>query len=134
MSTTKELICVVCPAGCNIKVELDGEGKIVSVTGNTCFRGKEYAESEVTNPTRTLTSTVPVYFSENAEPVMLPVRTNRPIPRGKLGEAMEIIHKTKVVSAEGVKVGGVVIADFSRKLGIEGDVDLIACKSVAPHK
>ncbi len=134
MNTTKELTCVVCPAGCSIKVELDGEGKIVSVTGNTCFRGKEYAESEITNPTRTLTSTVPVYFSENAEPVMLPVRTNKPIPKGKLGEAMEIIHKTKVTSPDGVKIGSVVIANFSRTLGIEDEVDLIACKSITPNK
>ncbi len=134
MNTIKELTCVVCPAGCGIKVELDGEGKIVSVTGNTCFRGKEYAESEITNPTRTLTSTVPVYFSENAAPVMLPVRTNKPIPKGKLTEAMEIIHGTKITSADGVKSGSVVIADFSRKLGLGDDVDLIACKSITPHK
>ena len=36
---TRELTCIVCPLGCRIKVELDGD-KIVSVTGNTCPRGK----------------------------------------------------------------------------------------------
>lgn len=133
MSITKVLTCVVCPAGCNIKVELDRDGKIVSVTGNTCFRGKEYAESEVTNPTRTLTSTIPVYYKEDAAPVMLPVRTNKPIPKGKLSEAMEIIHKTKLVSPDGVKTGNIVIVNLSRELGIDGEVDIIACKNILPR-
>ena len=53
---TKELTCVVCPAGCPMTVTLDENGNVVSVTGNTCARGKKYAESEITkqqmaNPT-----------------------------------------------------------------------------------
>ncbi len=132
MSTTKELTCVVCPAGCNIKVELDGKGHIVSVTGNTCFRGRDYAESEITNPTRTLTSTVPLCFTEDSSPIMLPVRTSRPIPKSKLKEAMEIIHETKVVSKTGINTGDVIVDNLSRRLGIEGEADLIACKSVKP--
>ena len=41
--TEKELVCVVCPMGCRITVTLNGD-EIVSVTGNSCPRGKAYAE------------------------------------------------------------------------------------------
>ena len=38
----KELICIGCPLGCNLTVEMDG-GQVVSVNGNTCKRGDDYA-------------------------------------------------------------------------------------------
>ena len=47
----RELICIGCPLGCMIQVEMDG-AEVVSVTGNTCKRGDDYARKEVTNPTR----------------------------------------------------------------------------------
>ena len=37
---TKELTCVVCPAGCPMIVELDENNNVLYVTGNTCARGK----------------------------------------------------------------------------------------------
>ena len=36
------------------------DGKVVSVTGNTCPRGEAYARKEVTDPTRIVTTTVRV--------------------------------------------------------------------------
>ena len=56
----KNLTCVACPLGCSITVELDDNGQILSVTGNTCKRGDAYARTEMTNPTRSLTTTVKV--------------------------------------------------------------------------
>ena len=53
----RKLICIGCPMGCPLTVEIDG-GEVVSVTGNTCKRGDVYARKEVTNPTRIVTSTV----------------------------------------------------------------------------
>lgn len=117
---TKELTCVVCPAGCHITVELDG-GKVLSVTGNTCIRGKNYAESEITNPVRTLTSSVKIKTEKGF--IMLPVRTDKPIPKSKLFAGMDLIHKAGVSLP--VKAGDVIIKDF-----IEEGTDLIACKSV----
>ena len=38
----KELICIGCPLGCAITVTMDG-GNVVSITGNTCKRGSDYA-------------------------------------------------------------------------------------------
>ncbi len=117
--TTRELTCVVCPAGCHMTVTLDDGGAIRSIEGYTCLRGKNYAESEITHPVRTLTSTVPVTTAAGKR--MLPVRTDRAIPKEKLFEAMEIIRKTRAKAP--VSAGDVLIADF-----IEAGTNLIACR------
>ena len=119
MTTKKELTCVVCPAGCHMTVTLGEDGAIEAIEGYTCMRGKNYAESEITHPVRTLTSTVPV--STAAGKRMLPVRTDRAIPKEKLFEAMEIIRKTRAKAP--VSTGDVLIADF-----IEAGTNLIACR------
>ena len=116
---TKELTCVVCPAGCKILVTLDENNQVTEVTGHTCPRGKKYAESEVTNPVRTLTSTVTVQTKDGAK--MLPVRTDKPIPRPTLFDAMTIVRNTIVTAP--VKTGDIICADF-----IEEGTSLIACK------
>lgn len=56
----KDIICVACPMGCQISVELNDDGEILSVTGNTCKRGDAYARTECTHPERSLTTTVKV--------------------------------------------------------------------------
>ena len=33
----RELTCIVCPKGCQLKVELDDNKKIISVEGYTCY-------------------------------------------------------------------------------------------------
>ena len=116
---TKELTCVVCPAGCKVLVTLDENNQIVDVTGHTCPRGKKYAESEVTNPVRTLTSTVTVQTKDGY--AMLPVRTDKPLPRPTLFEAMDIVRKT--IAKAPVKTGDVLVENF-----IEPGTNLIACK------
>ena len=45
----KELTCIRCPMGCVMSIE-EKDGQFI-VTGNTCPRGREYAVSEMTNPT-----------------------------------------------------------------------------------
>ena len=52
-----ELICIVCPKGCHLKVD---EENGFAVTGNGCPRGEAYGYKELTNPTRVITSTVRV--------------------------------------------------------------------------
>ena len=115
--TTKELTCVVCPAGCRITVTLT-DGVVTEVTGNTCPRGKKYAETEVTHPVRTLTTTVGI---TSAMHHMLPVKTSRPIPREDLMDAMAQLSGFTVSAP--VHTGDVLIADF-----IEMGCDLVACK------
>ena len=66
---TKQLNCINCPLGCLLTVTLE-DGKITSVTGNTCPRGEKYAHQELTDPQRMLTSTVRI---EGGELPLLPV-------------------------------------------------------------
>lgn len=86
----RNLTCIICPMGCSIDVELT-DRKVISITGNTCKRGAEYAKTECTNPMRTVTTTV---RCENGE--VIPVKTDRMIPKEKIRECMEIINSTVV--------------------------------------
>lgn len=117
--TTKELTCVVCPAGCRITVTLDDNDHVADVTGNTCIRGKTYAQSEVTHPVRTLTSTVVIETSDGQK--MLPVKTDRPIPKEALFDAMALVRRFSAKAP--VKTGDILIADL-----IEEGTNLVACK------
>ena len=116
----KEFTCIVCPAGCPLSVELDEDGVVLSVTSNTCRRGELYAKEELTDPRRTLTSTVKI---EGRELMMLPVRTDKGIRRDAMTEAMEIL-KTVTVKLP-VKRGDTVLENFT-----EDGITLIACKTV----
>ena len=39
---SRNLTCIGCPMGCLMTVEMEN-GEVVSVTGNTCKRGDDYA-------------------------------------------------------------------------------------------
>ena len=100
----RELTCIACPLGCSIVVTLE-EKDVVSVVGNACPRGKEYAINECTNPKRTVTTTI---RCENGE--LVSVKTSKPIPKEKVFEAMEIINST--VAKLPLTVGDVIIPDL----------------------
>ena len=99
----RELTCIVCPIGCQLTVELEN-GKVTAVGGNTCPRGKVYAENECTNPQRTITSTV-----KCSDGSMVAVKTDRTIPKEKMFECMEIINN-KILDFP-VSIGDVIIED-----------------------
>ena len=88
----KEIICTVCPRGCHIQVEGEGE-KILSVAEYGCKRGLEYASNEFAHPVRILTTTVKMAGVSND---LLPVRSNKPLPKEKLFDCMAAICKTEV--------------------------------------
>lgn len=84
-----ELICIVCPRGCHIKVD----GK--NISGNSCPRGYEYALKETSHPERVLTTTIRVVSGSCR---VCSVRTNKAIPKELVFDAMKIINKTSVKS------------------------------------
>lgn len=84
----RKLTCIVCPLGCDLTVEIDG-GAVKSVSGNTCPRGKAYAENECTHPVRVVTSIV-----RSKSGIMVPVKTSKAIPKEKVFDAIKIINKT----------------------------------------
>jgi CxxC motif-containing protein len=93
----------VCPLGCDLEAELEN-GKVVSVTGNTCPRGKVYAETECTFPTRTITSTI-----KCEDGSLVCVKTDRPIPKDKIFECMKVINAKKAHLP--ISIGDVIIED-----------------------
>ncbi len=101
----KFLTCIECPIGCEIEVETQN-GEILSVKGNTCPRGKVYAENEVTCPKRVVTSTV---RAKNG--VMVPVKTDKPVKKSEIFAVMEKINKT--VCALPVKIGDILVENIS---------------------
>ncbi len=101
----RELICIGCPMGCPVMVEMDGR-EIVSVSGNTCPRGDVYARKEVTNPTRIVTSTVKV---EGGLVEMISVKTKEDIPKDKIFDCMRALKGITVKAP--VHIGDVILAD-----------------------
>ncbi len=116
---TRELTCIGCPMGCALTVELDG-GEVVSVTGNTCKRGEDYAKKEVTNPTRIVTSSVVVTGGTLSA---VSVKTQYDIPKDKIFDCVKAL-KEVVVKAP-VHIGDVVLTDVAGT-----GVDVIATKNV----
>ena len=104
MKMIRELTCIVCPKGCQLKVELEGK-KVLSVTGNTCKRGVVYAENECVAPMRTLTTTAAVEGGG-----VVPVKTDKTIPKELLFEAMKAVNEARV--PKDAKLGYVVIENL----------------------
>ena len=84
----RNLTCIVCPMGCSIDVEIEN-GEVLSVMGNTCKRGAEYARNECISPVRTITSTV-----RCSDGSVIPVKTDKPIPKDKIFDCMKLINAT----------------------------------------
>lgn len=106
----KELICIVCPRGCHLQVDTENGYKVI---GNACARGPAYAIEELTNPKRTVTSTVKI---QNTHIPRLPVKTSADIPKQHIFDAMALLNDV-VVSAP-VCVGDVIIPNILN-LGID---------------
>lgn len=113
----KELICIVCPKGCHLKVD---EENGYQVTGNSCPRGAVYGREELLNPVRTVTSTVKL---EGSSRTRLPVKTAKPIPKSRLFEAMQAINAATAHAP--VTAGDPVIADL---LGL--GISVVATKTI----
>ena len=105
MAETKRIICTSCPVGCELTVTFDDEN-ILEVEGNTCKLGIDYAEQEIFDPRRMVASTVKV---KNGYHPLVPVYTERPVPKPKIFEVLAEIRKVEVEAP--VKINDVVIED-----------------------
>ena len=97
----RNIICTVCPRGCLMEAV---SGASITVTGNTCPRGEQYAVAECTNPVRTITSTM-----KCSDGSVISVKTDRTIPKDKMTECMEIINQNTVKLP--ISIGDVIIKD-----------------------
>lgn len=98
----RELTCIGCPLGCQVTVEMDGD-IIRNISGYTCNRGKVYAEKEVTNPTRIVTSTVRV---EGGERPSVSVKTREDIPKSRIFDVARALKDVYVKAP--VKIGDII--------------------------
>jgi CxxC motif-containing protein len=99
-----ELICIVCPQGCHLKVD---PSKNYEVSGHTCERGEDYGKQEIGNPTRVITSTVCI---SGAELPRLPVKTDKPIPKEKISDVMKLLDGLEMKGP--VQTGTIIVKDI----------------------
>lgn len=108
----KVIRCIVCPTGCQIQAI--SKGSDIVFEGYTCKRGLEYAEQEYFEPKRILTTTIRV---ENGFLPLIPVRTDKPILKEKLNEALIEIAKIQVKAP--IKMGEILMENL---LGLQSNV------------
>ena len=77
------------------------------MAGAKCPRGTAYAISEVQNPVRILTATV---IAIGLDLKLIPVRTDKPIPKKDMIRAAEEIGKMRIEAP--VKAGGTIAENF----------------------
>jgi len=120
----KHFTCVTCPVGCEVDVELQN-GSIVSLKGNKCDKVKEFVLQELKEPMRVLTTTVRI---EGAKWAMLPVRTNKSIPKRlflqAIGELASIdlkapVHISEVIIRDIAGSGANIVATRTMELRSE---------------
>lgn len=119
----RELICIGCPLGCMMTVEMDGP-QILSVSGNTCPKGKSYAEKEVISPTRMVTSVVRVSGGEKTQ---VSCKTNKDIPKGKIFDVVRALKDVRVEAP--VHIGDKLVSDVAGT-----GADIVATANIAARQ
>jgi len=100
------LLCTNCPFGCQLGVE-HNEDEILQVNGNRCKKGLDYAEKEIFNPQRIITTTVSI---SNSIISLLPVKTDCSIAKNLSFKVIEYASKLQLNAP--VKMGDVVIKNI----------------------
>lgn len=113
-----KLTCIICPLGCRIDVKLEND-KIVDISGHSCPRGVKFAETEVYNPQRMLTSIVSL---EGGEYPFLPVISEKEVPKDKLRDCISLLQTMQVKAP--IKMGDIVQNNI-----LETGVNIIAAKT-----
>lgn len=86
----KELICIICPKGCHLRIDEEQDYK---VSGNGCLRGIEYAKNEVTHPMRMITSTIRI---QHARYPRVSVKTSIAVPKECIWDIMRRLCELEV--------------------------------------
>jgi len=118
----KEFICILCPNGCEITVELDDEStdSLLRLEGASCQRGGEYVQQELFAPQRNIATSVKV---ECGNLPLVSVRLTDAIPKERIFDVMDEIKKITLQAP--VSIGQVIIENV---LGLQRDV--IATKHI----
>ena len=117
----KHFTCVTCPVGCEVDVELQS-GNIVSMKGNKCDKVKEFVLQELKEPIRVLTTTVRI---KGAKYAMLPVRTDKPIPKRLFTQVIEQLESIDLQAP--VNMSDVIVKDVAGS-----GANIVATRTMAP--
>jgi CxxC motif-containing protein len=106
----KELICVICPNGCQLEADIEENHRIFvkEIRGHLCEKGPEWAEQELVNPMRTIASNIII---EQGDFPLVSVRTDSPIPLKKIFDVMKEIKAIRLEAP--VKTGDILIENVS---------------------
>lgn len=116
---TREIVCVLCPMGCKMNVEIK-KGEIIKIENAECGRGKDYSIQEVKSPVRDFFTTVRV---KGGRIPILSVRSNKPIPKDMLIPCASEL--AGVILSAPVRLGDTIIKNILN-LG----VDIVATKDI----
>ena len=101
------IICIVCPVSCPVDVEWTREGGVSGIKNHLCRLALNYVESELFDPRRLLTTSMPV---DGGDWPLVSVKTGPPIPKHMMLEAMDEIIGKRVKAP--IKVGDVLMKDL----------------------
>ncbi len=119
----REMICINCPIGCNLKVYGDNEENI-RVEGNKCPRGLQYGKDEVLNPKRMVTSSVPLRKDENTGIYqMISVKTSEAVPKELI---FSVIKEIKSIDLKSKGIKKIEVGDILLENVCNTGVDIVA--------
>jgi CxxC motif-containing protein len=117
----RKIRCIICPEGCPMQAEYEADSKkIISLEGYKCKKGIKFADDEITNPLRTLTTTISI---DSRISQRLPVRSNIPAPKEKIAFMVKAVKQIRAKAP--IKMGEIIMADI---LGT--GVDIISSATV----
>ncbi len=107
----RELVCISCPVGCRLEAERNDDGSL-TVTGNQCPKGEEWAREEINAPKRVVTTTVAVDAGGRGknDRSRVPVRTDKPLPVESIAPLLQKLHSMTVQAP--VRLGDIILGDF----------------------
>lgn len=112
------LICIGCPKGCNLMVQQ--QDSQLTISGQCCLKGEEYARQEILYPLRIVTSTVKITHAIHSQ---LPVVTSQPVLKNEIKTVMAALRGIEVKAP--VVVGQVIVSQ-----GDKLPCDFIATRSM----
>ncbi len=108
----KEIMCVLCPNSCHLKIEYDENTKsITNLSGHQCKRAHDFALQEITNPMRTLTFSV---FVDGGNLPLVSTRSESEIPLTQVTRYVAILKELRLSAP--VKCGDIVYQDDTCKI------------------
>ncbi|MHA1820215.1 MAG: DUF1667 domain-containing protein [Promethearchaeota archaeon] len=120
---SKDFVCTICPNSCRLHIEVRSPNELV-VSGFTCPKGMEFGKQEFLEPKRMLITTMKI---KNGVLPVIPVRSNKPIPKEMIFKAMEEVNNTEVKAP--VKMGDVLIKNLFNL-----NVDVVASRDMEEKK